>query len=260
MLRRGRSRVKAMEGNISSGISGDIAAAFAWWRDAGIDCDFAEAPQQWLAREEAATGSSPQAAMQRAAPPPPPARVHEDKSTWPADLAAFRDWWMSQPALDKAPPAERVPPRGPAQAAVMVIVEQPEAMDSSELLSGSSGALLRSMLAAMGLAPGSVYLGSALPRHTPLADWQAAQSAGLGEVLIHHVRLVAPQRVILLGANIPPLIGHDPAQSAQTLDHFNHEGRTIPVLAAPGLDALVRPRAKAQFWSRWLDWTETGSA
>lgn len=257
-----------MQGQVQTGIAGDIAAAMAWWREAGVDCHFADAPQQWLAPSEAAARGGEDAAsgvaapLRKAAPKPPaaPTRIGGDKALWPQDLTGFHEWWRTEPSLDSAPPTERVLPRGSIKAPLMVLVEQPEPEDSDCLLSGAAGRHLKAMLSAMGYAEDKVYLASALPRHTPLADWTALAANGLGEVVAHHIGLASPQRLLVLGNNLPPLLGHDPAQSAQPLRAFNHESRTIPVLSAPGLDALARPRMKAQLWSRWLDWTETTAA
>lgn len=239
-------------------LAGDIAAALAWWREAGVDQAFADEPNCWLAEPETIEAAPRVAAVQSRSAPSPPAelpRIGGDKSLLPQDLAAFTQWWLTEPTLDHGRTADRVPPRGTTGAAVMVLVEQPEAGDGENLLSGPQGKLLSAMLAAMGIAPDSVYFASILTRHTPMPDWRALLEAGIGEIVAHHVHLVAPHRLIALGGNILPLLGHDPAQSARSLQVFNHEGRTIPMLTAHGLESLMRPGAKKGFWQRWLDWS-----
>ena len=144
----------------------------------------------------------------------------------------------------------------------MLLVEHPEQQDSDVLLSGPQGKLLSAMLKAMGIAEEAVYFASALPRHTQMPDWAALQRGGLGGVLVHHIDLVAPKRLITFGRNVAALIsspiGHDPAKSAETSPQFNHEGTSVPLLAATGLDMLLaKPQGKARFWGRWLEWTET---
>jgi DNA polymerase len=197
---------------------------------------------------------SPRAA---AAPADTPAVPAIDRSHWPQDLTGFTAWWLSEPALDDGRASGRVPPRGPAGAGVMVIVPEPERGDADRLLSGPQGRLLDAMLAAMEIAPEQAYLASVLPRHMPMPDWAALAAKGLGAVLCHHVALVRPQRLIALGGNILPLLGHDPAQSPAVLREFNHEGLTIPLLTGKALVALLeRPRWKAGLWQGWLDWTE----
>ena len=63
-------------------------------------------------------------------------------------------------------------------------------------------------------------------------------------------------RLLVLGGNILPLIGHELPQRPAVLRQFNQEGRTIPMLASWGLPALMRqPRAKPVLWRTWLEWT-----
>ena len=238
-----------------------VAGALSWWRQAGVDCAFGDKATLWLeplAEPKEAPQNEPSHVVQRSAAPPAAAdlpKIGGNRGEWPQDLAAFDAWWLNEPSLDLGSTARRVPPRGLADAELMVLVEHPEAADSRALLSGEQGVFLAAMLRAMGTAPENVRLASVLPSHTPMAEWSRLQAAGLGEVLAHHVKLAAPRRIISFGSNIPPLLGNDPTQSAQTLRTFNQDSVTIPVLAERSLDALMRPKAKAGFWQRWLDWT-----
>lgn len=249
---------------IASPLSGaDIVAAFGWWRDAGVDLDFSEEPQRWLAAAEPADAppALPAAFAAAAAAAPrevaaPVATTIGGDAALPGDLSAFREWWLAEPSLDEGQVRGRVPPRGEAGAPWMVIVAQPEVADTDILLSGPEGSLLSAMLSAMGIAPEQVYVASALARHTPLPDWDALGRRGLGRVLAHHVSLVAPQRLIVFGSGILPLFGHDPAQSAQTSTAFNHDQGRVPMLSAFELSAIAaRPARKAAFWQKWLEFT-----
>ncbi|MFC3174210.1 uracil-DNA glycosylase family protein [Novosphingobium bradum] len=242
---------------------GDLAGAMAWWRDAGVDLDFTDEPQGWLAAPEAPPGHEIKSAAAPARPAPepaPPARIGGDPQAWPADLAAFREWWLAEPLLDGGSLRGRVPPRGSAEAQVMIVVGQPEAEDEGELLSASQGRLLSAMLAAMSLPPEAVYLASALPRHTPVPDWADLAARGLGAVLRHHIALARPRRLLVFGEGVLSLLGNDPAQSAQNSSHFYHEDQTLPLLGARELASLARPAWKARFWRDWLDWTGTETA
>ena len=238
-------------------LAGNIAAAMAWWREAGVDCTFADEPARWIAAPEPkpASQAGPLAAPAALPSAPEIPRIAGDPALWPNDLATFQAWWLAEPLFGDGRAAGRVPPRGPAEARLMVLVEQPEDTDTERLLAGPQGALLDQMLAAMGIPADEVFVASALPWPDPLPDWPALGAAGLGDLARHHVQLAAPQRLIVLGSNILPLLGHDLAQTALTLPPLNHEGRTIPVFGERGLDSLARPRAKAGFWRRWLDWT-----
>ena len=236
---------------------GDLAAAIGWWRDAGVDLHFTDEPRDWLERPDAAAKSGPAPV---AAPPPPPEpepeRIGGDPAELPATLPEFTTWWLTEPSLDHGMTERRVPPRGPANAPLMVLVEQPDSHHEAELLSGPQGQVLNAILGALGMDPAQVYVAACLPRHTPLPDWPALAAAGLGQVLAHHIALAAPQRLLLLGSNISSLLGHDPAKSADPLTHFNHGGAIWSALTAPGLDILgARPRGKARLWQALLDWT-----
>lgn len=248
----------------NSGLSRDIAAAFAWWTDAGVDHDYADDPADWLARP-AAQGTPAEAGqpatlpvVARPAASLPPATLQPPplaQADWPRDLDAFSRWWLEEPALDQGRLTGRVPPRGNRGARLMVVVEQPEAGDSETLLSGPQGRLLADMLAAMGIAPETSRIASVLVRHTPMPDWAGLAQAGFGDLLAHHIALAAPERLILLGSNILPLVGNNLTNFAENLPRFNHEGQSIPVFAARGLPALLeRPRWKSGVWQGWLDW------
>ena len=252
-----------MDDRQNSDWAAQLAAAQAWWREAGVDLAFADAPTDWLAgardRAPPAPSATPTAAgREPRAPAPPPARIGGDRSRWPAALADFGAWWLTEPSLDPAPAARRVLPAGSVGAPLMVLVATPEPEDREALLSGIQGRLLDAILAAFGTPRPEAYLASALPSHAPLADWAALAAAGMGEVLAHHIALAAPQRLIVFGRDVSPLLGHDPAQAAQSSLRFNHDGLSVPLLYAPSLEALLeRPALKRALWRRWLDWTET---
>lgn len=249
-----------MEASAKPDIAAQIASALEWWRDAGVDSDFADEPHDWLAK---AAPSEPQAATPE--PPGIPEKpavprilVGGPPESWPRDLAAFQAWWLTEPSLDHGAVARRVPPRGNAGAELMVLVADPEEGDTETLLSGRYGRLLAGIVAALDLPEERIYVASALPRLTPLPDWDQLAADGLGEVVRHHVALVAPKRLLTFGSGISSLLGHHPANNTAFLPDFNHEGRNLPLLAAMDFAALLaRPRAKAGLWQRMLDWTGT---
>lgn len=250
-----------------SPLAEDLRAAFAWWKDAGVDYAFHDEPADWLAVPEL-----PNEADRRPANPFRPdglqvssrgeaeaadtAAPAIDPASLPQDMAAFAAWWLTEPLLDEGRTSGRVPPRGQAGAELMVVVPEPESDDGVQLLSGPQGRLLDAMLAAMELGADAAYVASALPRHKPMADWDAAAAQGIGLALRRHVELVAPRRIMTFGRNVLPLLGNDPPNSAQMLQSFNHQSGSIPLLAAPDLAALLnRPQAKARLWQQWLEWT-----
>lgn len=240
-----------------------VAGALDWWHEAGIDFTFADDPADWLACAKV-TEAAPVAA-----PAPPenePRRDFAPRSdvspldlaSMPANLAAFREWWLSEPSLDEGRTAGRVPPRGVAGAGLMVIVPEPEREDSDRLLSGPQGKLLDAILSAMGIAQERTYVASVLPRHTPAPDWSGMAARGMDEVLARHIALAAPQRILAFDGNILPLLGNAPAQGPAVLRTFNHEGASISLLAVRGLQRLIeRSSWKRELWRAWLDWTES---
>ena len=243
--------------------SAELAAAQAWWNEAGVDCGFDDQPRNWLesARIPVAAAAGDAPALRKAAPPPPPVfRIGGDRTHWPATLADFANWWLTEPSLDAASGAARVLPAGPPGAALMVLVGQPEADDRETLLAGPQGRLLDAMLAAFGLSRAQTYIASVLPRHTPLADWAGLAGAGMGAVVAHHIALAAPRRLLVFGrGDVSALVGHDPAQGTPPSPEFNHEGGSVPLTIAPALETLLdRPALKAGLWTRWLEWTDPG--
>ena len=259
----------------------EFASAMAWWHMAGVDCDFVDDATTWLeeparpagemargpgARSrpgagaghgaQASAGSQAGGPLADAAPvsaAPPRRNLLGDSP--PVDLAAFRQWWMEAPELDTARGFPRLAPRGEADAALMVLVCEPEADDRETLLSGPQGRLLANILAAMGLDESAVYIAAALPCHTPLADLAAMAADGMDAVTLHHVGLVRPRRLIAFGTGLGAMLG---AGGDQPLREINYNGGKIPVLSSETLDALMdMPRLKARFWRRWMEWSAT---
>ncbi len=261
-------------------IAREFEAALAWWHMAGVDHDFGDDATAWLADRplDAArksgsgrataqqhAGASPHQASDAVAAfagpltaeqtvPATPRRDYLGDSP-PADLAAFRQWWMESPDLDAARGFPRVSPRGEAGAALLVLVPAPESEDRERLLSGPQGRLLTNILAAMGLDEKDVYIASALPSHTPMADLGMLAAAGMDAVTAHHIGLVAPARLIAFGTGLAPMLG---LPSEQPLREINYVSGKTPALSSEMLDALMdMPRLKARFWRRWMEWSAT---
>jgi DNA polymerase len=255
----------------------ECEAALAWWHAAGVDCDFVDDATAWLAdapldapmaksggalQQGPKGGSQPSAEQPRRtaplAPAPEPAalpRANLLGESPPATLDAFRTWWMEAPGLAPATGFARVPPRGNPNAALMVLVPQPEAEDSERLLSGPQGRLLAAILAAMGLSDSEVYLAAALPCHMPMADLPALAAGGMDGVTAHHIALAKPARIVAFGTGLAPMLG---SQSEQALREINQTGGKTAFMVSETLGAMMdMPRLKARFWRRWIEWSAT---
>ncbi|GAA4643647.1 hypothetical protein GCM10023115_16070 [Pontixanthobacter gangjinensis] len=253
-----------MEQPTNNNLADEFAAALEWWKEAGVDSDFADDATDWLAEADTLKGvSSP---MQQIAPQPkkpiapaatPPAkRIGGDQAGWPAELAAFQSWLLESADVDDGGAFPIVPMRGLKGSELMVIVSEPEESDRDHLLSGPQGNLLSGMMRAACLDDSGLYLTSVLRRHTPMPDWSSMAEAGLGELLSHHIALAAPKRILTFGRNIPALLGNDTAQGAAILHNFNHEGGSIPAMGVSSLAELLRSAGRRErFWQSWLGWT-----
>lgn len=240
-----------------STLASDYAAALDWWREAGVDLDYADEPAAWLREPEIAAEPEPlppprtvprpvaAPALERALNREPGAPIGGDPAHWPADLAAFRAFWLTEPSLDPGSLADRVAPVGDAGAELLLLVGQPEEGDREALLSGDQGALVSRILRAMNIEESRVYLASALPRVTPMPDWDDLAARGLAALTCHHLRLAAPRRVIIFGKG-PSMLARECG---------------LPMLAAPQLETLARSAAhKRRFWNEWLEWSAASAS
>lgn len=239
-----------MSDNAYSTLASDYAAALDWWCEAGVDLDYSEEPAAWLREPEIAAEPTPSprpaprpgaaSALERALTREQGAPVGGDPTRWPTDLAGFRDFWLTEPSLDPGSLAERVAPMGEAGAALMIIAGQPDEGDREALFAGDQGALLTRILRAMAIAESDTYLASALPRCSPLPDWDDLAARGLAALTCHHIALARPRRLIVFG-RAPEMLARESG---------------VPMLAAPQLETLARSSShKRRFWNAWLEWS-----
>jgi len=219
------------------------ASALEWWRDAGVDVLTEADPRDWLAR-----APSPAAAAAAATA----GANAEAAAPLPETLEAFVAWRMGADAPEAAWHTPRVAPGGPADAALMVLVDMPEAEDAAAgtLLSGAAGRLFDRMLAAIGLEREQVYL-APLAYARPVTEQLPGDAVSrLRELALHHLGLIAPQKLLLLGrATERVLIGTNQASDTKSLHAINHSQATVMAAACHHPRFLLkRPAAKADAW------------
>ena len=248
-----------------------FAASLEWWEVAGVGEHVEDAPGAWLRSRESEAEEQAVVAEKTApqAPPEPPKRsavsrfIGEDDggqypgdpASWPDNLETFQKWWMESDAVDPPGSYPRVAPIGSVGANVMLVLDQPE---GEGLLAGPATTLIRNMLRAMGLPESERYLASVLPRHTLRPDWEAIGTSGYGALLLHHIALARPQRVIACGERVWSLLAHETTQEPRASTTIPLDSANIPVFAIPDLPTMLRSsRARAQTWNRWLDWSDS---
>lgn len=246
---------------LASQISGQISGALEWWDVAGVSYDFSDDGEAWLKDEEEAPKplakiATKKTEAEQVAPDPKLAQLGGEADAWPKDLAAFRQFWLESPSLDDGGTHPRIASRGEVGAKLLVLVPMPEAADSDVLLSAAHGRLVANMASAMGYDAADVSIIAALPRHMASPDWQGLAQRGLGKLLTHHIGLAQPERMIVLGRSILPLLGHDPAQAPATINKTSIQGGQLPSLAGFAPERLLQhARSRAGLWKRWLEWT-----
>lgn len=221
-----------------------VAAALQWWDDMGVDTLVEDDAQPWLGR--VAVASPAPTARAKPEVPPPPAAL-------PATLEAFVHWLMTDAAVPEAgPPHLRVMPFGTPGARIAIITDMPEQGDaeSGALLSGDIGRLFDRMLAATGLTRETVYCFPLSPGRPPAGRAAVESYPRLGEIAKHHLGLVNPQAVWLLGQSTSrALLGLDATVTHKLGQKINHIRSTVPAIASlPPRLLLQNPQRKAAVW------------
>jgi DNA polymerase len=162
-------------------------SALDWWGLAGVDMLVDEAPRDWLARAPAPAPAVPM--------PTEPARPAP-----PADLPSLRRWLLTD-ATVPGPARARHDATGDPTGGVMIVTDMPETGDrgTGDLLTGDAGALFDRMLAAIGLSRAGLYLAPFSPARPATGKLPKDACHLLHEVMMRHIALVAPKRLLVLG-------------------------------------------------------------
>ncbi len=221
-----------------------VAAALQWWDDMGVDTLVEDTPQPWLGR--VAVASAPVSARAKPEETQAPAAL-------PATLDALVEWLATAPDVPEAgPPHLRLRPFGTPTAPITIITDMPELGDaeSGALFSGEVGRLFDRMLAAIGLDRDKVYCFPLMAGRPPSGRPSPDALPRLGEIAKHHLGLVNPQAVWLLGQSTSrALLGLDATNTSKTGQKINHIRSTVPAIASlPPRLLLQTPQRKAAVW------------
>ena len=241
-----------------------VESHLSWWQLAGLDNLVEEAPQNWLAPKAEISAETPRA--EAAAPPPArraePALVPLAPTGAPPALAplAMPDDWTEFQAWLAADPAvpgtrwspQRILPAGTPGAKLMVLALSPEMADhdAGQLFAGDCGRLLDAMLRAVGLGRGDCYLASLALTRPPGGRIDTGEMAALTPLLWHHLRLAAPQQLLLFGTDLAQaVVNSDLAALRGHLRDVNQADVKVAATAVQHpLLLLDRPARKAAAW------------
>lgn len=226
-----------------------VASVLAWWADAGIDALVDEAPRDWLAEQ-------PRVASPKVPGTPSPAllkRPAANLAPLPATVDALGGWYLTADLPGAGPATQRIAPSGDATAKLMVLVDMPEAEDvmSGVLLSGEAGALFDKMLGALGFMRETIWFAPMLPTRIAGGTIPPEHLEQISEIARHHVGLIRPQKLWLLGrAASRAILGMDEGPARGRLHKFNHSGTTTDVIASVHPKVLLQaPKRKAEVWA-----------
>lgn len=221
----------------------EAASALNWWRDAGVDVLVEDDPRDWTARP--ATTAQPDA-PRRPAPAGP-----EPEAPLPATIEAFLDWRYGASAPEAAMGEPIVAAEGDSAAPLMIVTDLPEFEGSAPaLLDGMAGKLFDRILTAIGRSRESIYLVPLCAARPITGQVPRDLEDKLGEILRHHITLVAPGRLLLLGqATSRAVLGSDADKNQEGLTPFNYSGRQSAIVAIRHPRFLLnKPAAKADAW------------
>lgn len=221
-----------------------LASTLEWWRDAGVDMLVEDDPHDWLIR--AAPPADP--ATSPAAVTAPVAEILPDT------LDAFVEWRLGDAAPEAGWLSPHFAPTGPADAEWVLLTDMPEAEDGERLMDGAAGRLLDRMLAAIGLSRESVHLASLAVARPMTGRIPPEQEARLIELARHHLTLLQPKKLLLLGqAASRVLTETNSGGSADSIHAVNHFGaKTLVVATFHPRFLLERPVAKSEAWKHLL--------
>ena len=219
--------------------SGWASSTLKWWSDAGVDVIVGETAHDWLA-------PVPRSAAEVPAPttsPTPP---------MPTTLADFQAWLVGEADLPgAASSAPRLGPSGKPESAVMVLTDAPTLEDFSGSRLVSSDGLFDRMLAAIGLSRDTIYLASLSPFRPPSGNLAPASLDRLAEVARHHIALIRPRALLLLGDVCSRALTGAAVNQARSKWHEieTNDGRFRALVTLKPEQLLKQPNLKNLAWA-----------
>lgn len=218
-----------------------IDGLLAWWALAGVDEATGEEPVNWLRPQAQAPAAHATPAVAERAP------------GFPDSHTEFHDYLASAPDLPESVwPGPRILPRGPLVPRLMIIVDAPDpvARAGGDLFQPDAMRLLSRVTAAIGVPLDQCYLASLSLVSPPGGLIAGPDLAKLAQRMRHHIALVAPRSMIVLGDQAGrALISTETSGDAKNLPFVYHRDGTVEAvsLVHPRL-MLGQPSAKAEAW------------
>lgn len=209
------------------------ASTLSWWRESGVDTLVGEVPRDWLNPAPGVRAPAPTAAAE----------------PLPETLSGLREWLLTSESVPLATPGmSRIGPAGDPASGLMILVDMPSAEDlgAGALVTGEVGAMFDRMLARIGRDRASIYLASLSVVRTPTGKLDPDGAKRLAQIALHHVGLVAPKAVLLLGDTCSKALVGSSAAAARGRWHVLDTGRgTIKAIVTMSLHYLFgQPSAR----------------
>jgi uracil-DNA glycosylase len=199
----------------------EATSLLRWWHDAGVDVAVSESACDWLGKAIAANRVVPEQVMAPAAP-------------LPITYEAFREWLATADFAESGPASRRLPPTGDPGSELMILADFPDHcdIDAGTPLSGALAELFDKMLSALGRDRSTVYIAALSPGRPMSGRLQQESIVALAEIARHHIALVAPKQLWLMGsAASRAILGIDDAAARGKLHDVNLNGRKVKVIA-----------------------------
>lgn len=232
-----------------------------WWQLAGVEWDFADRPNDWLAEDAPIAAPRPSAAVPRlarqqtrAADPPEKVETRAAPLALPETLEAFQAAWRDGILASDGGHGRILGPAGAPGARIMVLTGAPERDDGDHVLSGRASKLLDNIVRACGFAPADVYRASLFPRVVLDNASAVAHLPAWVRIAHHHIGLVRPEMVVVAGEDTArALLKHDPSQKLTDLHFLNHGDRTVKTVVMRKLSLMFHRIAqeKSLAWTQW---------